>query len=280
MKVKNISYPYPVLGNEDDVDGKFNVDFRHTLGNEKIVLKVKFDLINKTLQDLIGEKKATFTVETECNSTFYRTSLLTYQYEDGLEIDTAKCRDRVVVKFYIRACEQLPGYEISNCNPDYKGMTFDLDKGSILAVGGQSSFIAEKGFDPLRPVVSSFVAVKEGPFEEGPIAVDWGDDDRILIKLSKKDWAKYQTLKGRLWISPIIHSSIVFPVLAEAIRRAYADDEDIEITRWCGRLKTIIEQKSLSWDDPFISAQEILQNPLTRSLVNIEAQEFQEEENF
>lgn len=272
MKVKNISYPYPVLGNEDDVDGRFVPSFRHILGNEKIILKVKFELKNKTLEELIEQKKAMFSIELECNSTFYRASLGTFNYEGNLEIEAAKCRDRVVVKFFIRACQPLSDYSISNCNKDYTDLIFDLNKGDILAVGGQSSFIAEKGFDPLRPIVSAFIAVREGHEDEGPMVVDFGDLNRILIKLAKKDWSRYQGVKGSPWTFPIIHASIVFPVLADAIRRIHEEDEDIESTRWCGRLKTILEQKGLPLDDPFYSAQVILQSPLTRSLITIESQ--------
>lgn len=278
MKVKNISYPYPVLGNEDDIKGEFVPKFNHILGN-KIELKVKFELKNPTIEKLIEEGKAIFSVEVECNSTFFRTSFLSNNYEDSFEIDSPRCRDRVVVKFYVRANQSLVDYSNADSNKDYEGITFDLSKGDVLACGGQSSFIAEKGFDPLRPVVSSFIAVQEGDDKEGPIKVDFWDSNRIFIKLNKQDWNKYQALKGRQWIAPIIHSAIVFPVLAEAIR-LMEFEQDVQGTRWCARLKTIMEQKGLAEDDPFSSAQGILQYPLSRSLINIESQELSGEEEF
>jgi hypothetical protein len=279
MKVKNVSYPYPVLGNEDDVEGAFNINFSHIQGNDKINLIVKIQLKNPTLEKAIEHKKACFFLEIECNSTFYRTSYKSYEYKNIFELDAKKVRDRVTVKFFIRAMENLPNYSIFGCNPDYTGLTFDISKGDVLAVGGVSSFIAEKGFDPLRPIVASFVVVKEGHHDDGEIIPDFSNSNRIIIKLSKKDWSRYRILKGRTWMSPIIHACIVFPVLAEAIRRINLDDPDIEETRWCGRLKTILEQKQLPLDDPFHSAQKILQYPLDRSLTQIESQDLSESDS-
>ena len=62
MKAKNISYPYPVLGNEDDVQGKFDVSFKHALRREEVILKVTFKLGSKTLEKLIKEQAAAYVI--------------------------------------------------------------------------------------------------------------------------------------------------------------------------------------------------------------------------
>ena len=50
MKVRNISYPHPVLNNEDDVQGSFSPRSKHRLGREKIQLTIEFELKNKRLK--------------------------------------------------------------------------------------------------------------------------------------------------------------------------------------------------------------------------------------
>ena len=42
-----------------------------------------------------------------------------------------------------------------DCHEDYKGFEFEVNKGDILAIGGVSSFIADKDFDPLVGFINS-----------------------------------------------------------------------------------------------------------------------------
>lgn len=270
MKVKNISYPHPVLGNEDDVQGAFNVKFFHGLGRDKISLRIKFELKNKTLESLIKEKKAFFAVEIECNSTFYRGAFSTFSQEGNFAINAQKLREHVLAKFFIRAAEPIKNYSIDGCHDDYKGFSFDINKGDVLAIGGATSFIAEKEFDPLKPAVSSFMAIRKGNEPKGPMVVDYGDPEKIIVKLSRNDWEKYQNIKGRQWVAPVLHSSIVLPVLADAVRLVHDNDEDARDTHWFKRLETILEQKNLPMDMPLDAAQHILSAPVSRSLGSIE----------
>ena len=270
MKVKNISYPHPVLGNKDDVSGIFNPGFSHRLGREKISLRTKFELKNKTLENLIKDKKACFFIEAECSNTFYRNSFTTFEYDSEFKVDTERLRENVSIKFFIRAAEQIKNYEIEGSHEDYSGFMFDIDKGDILAFGGITSFIAEKEFDPLKPAISSFMVIREGNETNGPIAVDYEDPEKINIILSKEDWERYQHIKGRQGIPPLLHSSIVLPVLADAIRMIYKNDEDIENTHWSKRIEAILNQKKFTSDFPLISAQLILDSPVNRGFKSLE----------
>lgn len=270
MKVKNISYPHPVLGNNDDVSGSFKSKFYHTLGREKVSLRTEFELENNTLKNMIWEKKAVFSIEVECNNTFYRNSFTTSKYESKFFIDARRLREYVTIKFFVRASERIENYEIEGSHSDYNDFKFDIDKGDILAFGGMISFIAEKEFDPLRPAVSSFMAVREGPEPSGPIAVDYEDPEKIYVILSKKDWGNYQRLKDRQGVASLLHSFVVFPVLVDAIRMIEKEDDIIENTHWAKRIETIITQKNLSLDSPVDTAQRMLDSPVDRSFVSLE----------
>ena len=274
MKVKNISYPYPVLGNEDDIKGSFEVSFHHRLGRNAIQLSVKFKLQNKTLKKLIKEKKAKFTVEIECNTTFFRTMFSTFDYSNQFDLKAEKCRERVTVKFFIRAAQPIKNYQIEECHSDYKEFMkdypIDISKGDVLAVGGVSSFIAEKGYDPLKPKVASFIAIKENPDEnEDYMVVNYNDPNRIIIWLSQKDWKKYYDIKSSKWLPPVLHASIVMPVLAEAIRFIEKNESEVEGFRWYNRIMDLIERDNLSLDDPLTAAQIILKMPVNRCLESI-----------
>lgn len=265
MKAKNISYPYPVLGNDDDVVGKFDASFKHMLKRDNIVLKSRFSLKNKTLENLIKQKKATYTVEIECPSTFYRKLYSTSESEADFTLLSTVVREHVSVGFFVRATERIAKYEVTGCHPDYEGFVFDVGPGDVLALGGYTSFIAEKDFDPMQPAVSSLIAIKQGAKEDGLMEIDYAQD-KIFIKLSHKDHKNYSQIKGRATISGVLHSSIVLPVLADAIRLVENEDDEIKDRHWFRRLQVILRQQDLEGQDAITSAQKILRGPIERCL--------------
>ncbi|MFZ3011404.1 MAG: hypothetical protein WA060_00160 [Minisyncoccia bacterium] len=268
MKAKNISYPYPVLGNDDDVEGKLDASFKHMLKRDNIILKSRFSLKNKTLEKLIKEKKAIYTVEVECPSTFFRKLFSTFEPEADFVLPSTIVREHVSVGFFIRATDNIPKYEIVGCHSDYKGFKFDVGPGDVLALGGFTSFIAEKDFDPMQPAVSSLIAIKQGNNDTGPMEIDYSQD-KIFIKLSHKDHKNYSQIKGQATIAGVLHSSIVLPVLTDAIRLVNENNEETQDRHWFRRLEVILRQQELSDEDPLISSQKILRSPIERCLAGL-----------
>ena len=268
MKAKNISYPYPVLGNDDDVEGKFDASFRHMLRRDNIVLRSRFSLKNRTLEKLISERKAVYTVEVECPSTFYRKLFSTFELEADFMMPSTSVREHVSVGFFIRANETMTKYEVAGCHPDYDGFKFDVGAGDVLAIGGYTSFIAEKDFDPMQPAISSLIAIKKGNKDAGPMEIDYSQD-KIFIKLSRRDHKNYSQIKGQTTIAGVLHSSIVLPVLTDAIRLVEAGDEETQDRHWFRRLEVILRQQSLAGQDPLISAQKVLRAPIERCLAGL-----------
>jgi len=268
MKVNTKSYPHPVLGNEDDLGGFLKVDFRYELSKEEVALNPAFELKNSAIEDLIKKGKASYVTEAECRSTFFRTCFSTRRPSERFLIPAHVVRERVTVGFYICADKDIIGYAPSEPHSDYAGAKFDIEQGDILAVGGFCSFIAEKSFDPLRPPVSSFMSIREGNQHEGPIQIDY-ESDKITIILSKADWKNYLDVREQKLAEGILHSSIVFPVLSDAIYKVCANSEDYENKNWYGRLETILDAKGLRDKEPFEAAQRILENPVTRNFQGI-----------
>jgi hypothetical protein len=267
MKAKNISYPYPVLGNEDDVEGSFDVSFKHVLRRDEVVLNATFKLKNKSLEKLVKEKKAAFTVEVECPGTFFRKSFSTFEHDARFILGSGIVREHVSAAFYVRAITSLPKYKIDGSHPDYEGFSLDIGAGDVLALGGYTSFIAEKDFDPMRPAVSSLIAIKPGSHAVGPMNIDYSQD-KILIKLSELDYKNYGIVvkKNHPGMAGVLHASIVLPVLAEAIKLVHDRDAETQTTHWHKRLEIIVRQQELPADDALLAAQKLLRSPLERCL--------------
>lgn len=270
MKVNAKSYPHPVLGNGDDLGGSFSVELPYELSRDAVVLHPSFSLRNRALEELLKKEKASFVAEVECRSTFFRRSFSVGIKNESISIPAQLLRERVTVGFYVCASQDVKAYAPSDPHPDYEGAVFDVEAGDVLAVGGYSSFIAEKAFDPLRPPVSSFMSIMEGTQHEGPMEIDY-EADKITIILSKADWKSYLGARGQKPVQGILHSAVVLPALVDAIHKVQTNGDDYEHTNWFGRLDAILEAKKLQDKDPFEAAQRILDNPSARSFRGIES---------
>lgn len=263
MKVNAKSYPHPVLGNGDDIKGGFDPEFTYQLGRDEIVLTIGFNLKNAGIASLIKKGRASFVVEVQCPSTFYRASFATRNDVHQINIPPKLLRERVTVGFFICADEAIAKYRPVDCHPDYAGASFDIEVGDMLATGGYSGFLADKDFDPMRPPVFSLIRINVGRHHEGPYDVDYGSE-KITIELSKADWRKYLEISKEKDAIPSLHAAIVLPVLVDAIQKVKNGNGQYENMSWYGRLQTILETKGVDDKEPLEAAQRILDNPSSR----------------
>ena len=268
MKNNLKSYPHPVLGNGDDINGTFAVQFNYGLTREDVSFNSHFELKNKALEELIKNGKATYVLEIECPAVFFRTSIKTGEVLNRFSLSAKRLREKVTVGFYICADDDIPTYKPTECHPDYMDATFEIEKGDILAFGGSCSFIAEKTFDPLRPPVSSLFTITYGACHHGPMQIEY-DSAKIGIILSKSDYQAYNSVRNQTTSQGILHASIVFPVLMDAISQVKANNTDYSDKNWYSRLAAVLDAKKLRDMDPFDSAQKILDNPISRSFSGI-----------
>jgi len=270
MKTNFKSYPHPVLKNGDDINGTFEViKFNYELTKEEIILNSRFELENKALEGLVRSGKASYVLEIECPDAFFRTYAKTNTPIVRVVIPAKRLREKVTVGFYICANEDMSDYKPTECHPDYMGATFEIEEGDVLAIGGSCSFIAEKTFDPLRPPVSSFFTITAGSFHQGPMQIEY-DSAKIGIILSKSDYQEYSNVRNQNASHGILHASIVFPALMDAIYQVKAgNDSEYSKKNWFVRLEKVLEEKKLEDKEPFESAQKILDNPLARSFSGI-----------
>ncbi len=267
MKVNAKSYPYPVLGNEDDIDGVFDVEFHYELSKNEVALHVSFKVRNETIEKLISVGKASYVIETECPATFYRKSFSTKNAEERVSIPAKLLREKVTVGFFICSDTDVKDYMPSKSNPDYGNISFEIEKGDVLATGGHSTFIAEKTFDPLKPPLGSLFTVTMGSHFDGPMEIDYSYD-KITLILSKEDYKNYQEIKNQKITQNTLHSSLVFPVLVDAIYQINNGD-DFSDMNWYSRLDTILAEKGLKEKDPLLAAQIILDYPEKRNFQSL-----------
>lgn len=266
MAATSKSYPFPVLGNEDDIKGLFKPVMRYTLEPNVVVIECEFELSNPSIEKLIADENAAYFAQVECGNTFYRRTFVTHEPKLKIEIDAGDLRDRVDVSFCVCAVNDIPSYSPDGIHPDLAGEPTAVEKGDVLADGGTGSFMADKTFDPLKAPVSSFMKIKEANEKSAPMAIDYGGD-QILIKLSKDDYNNY--VYARKYAVSTLHSSLVLPALVDALYVISKDDGTYEGSPWFSRIKQICRERDIDITDPLTAAQRMLGKPVERGLKEV-----------
>lgn len=275
MKINNLSFPHPVLGVGDDVNGNYTVESQIQLGRELITLQISHHLSNKTLEKLISENKAAFNMEVHCQQSVYRKSFLSREKQVTITVPARELLNKVDVSFYINAVSDIPDYQIDGSNEDYKGYSFDIRKGDILAVYDSICFIAAKDWQAFM-AVTSFMEIEPYDKEEGPMLFKL-TQNKVVVQMCQNDYKKFNKFRTAHFLNPIFHSSVVLPALMYALSMMTANKGEFSSAGWHQNLMWRLEHEENltkydienSADIPQI-AQAILMNPITRSLTGME----------
>ncbi|HZS56884.1 MAG TPA: hypothetical protein VFA65_20935 [Bryobacteraceae bacterium] len=271
MKLSQRSYPHPVVGNRDDVPGAaFQAALEMNADKQNIYVDIASQCSSSTINQLLAAGSAKHVLHIECSNTLFRRA---FDLPDGtsrVAIPSENLNDAVEINAFVRATRDIPGYAVEGAHPDYSGVTFQVREGDILAVGEGRVFHVESSFDSLRRI-GSIMQVEEST-EDGdlPMKVDF-NGDKIRIILSKSDFKDYKLLKAQESIAAALTSTIVFPVLVEALhfwRSGEAGGEEDSL-RWMRALRGRIIALDLEAEtDNLILAQKLLELPLRRALVS------------
>jgi hypothetical protein len=270
MRLSSRSYPHPVVGNRDDVPGAaFQATVEMTTDKATVYLDVTVNCSSATINRLVKDEHARFVLHVECSNTLFRRA---YEFKNSSHrcaIPADNLNDSVEVNVFARATRNISGYRVDKAHPDYGRAKFDIIKGDILAVGEGQVFQVESGFDSLGRI-GSIMHVAPAP-EEGdlPMTADF-IGDKIVVYLSKKDFADYHYLKQYESLAVPLTTAIVVPVLIEALHELQRDDaEEDDDRRWVRVLRRRLDDLSLKLDgDPLTLVQEILELPVKRSLAS------------
>ncbi len=270
MKVNNLSFPYPILGSNDDVAGSYKIDGPYiSRSPEKIKLTLSHVLRNHDIQQYVDTGSAEFMVELSCSKTFFRKAYFSSTPDHAIEIPESHLRDQVVVSFYIVARTDINGYLPKTAHSDYAGHSFALKKGDLLAYAGNTQFSALKQWLSSN-AVGNFMEIIDGEFQNGPMKIDL-NSEKISIQLSTTDYDKYSLLgSGRF--DHIFHSAIVLPALMFALSQFIEAKDQFEGRAWAAVIEDRMQNDSklnkINWipENVPLIAQEILDNPFNRTL--------------
>lgn len=274
MKYKDVSLPYPVLGIHDDVfplleDGcvqmddpiKTAVDYR---------FGITLDQRNEDITRLVSDGLAEYACEVTCRDTFLRRCWHSPSPRLEISIDRKEVSGHIDFQCFIAAKVDIPGYTNSEFNEDYRGFSFDLEVGDLLAVFPQAWWNTEIKFDKLF-AAGSFMQIVEAA--EG-IDKTWFnlDEQRILIEMPRDLFEQYQRVGNSF--PEVIHSSLVHNALVYALSNLGEYHEKGKL--WADSLMARMEDPLLQQYDLSDMAQIykvadlMLQDPYKRLLDSLE----------
>lgn len=270
MKISNISFPYPVLGVNDDVLPKLPNDCvvaKADKSESDYILTVTLNYDNRDIKCIVQEGKAQYCCECECQKTLFRKCFKSSEPTMEIKIPRKSVLGRVSINFYVAVTKEIKGYSNSGFNDDYEGMTFDMEPGDILAAFPETHYDTDIAYEKLQ-AAGSFMVIREGENKED-IFFDLSDE-KIQILMPQSYYKAYSdpSVEGA---APIIHSSIVLNALTYALTQLFSNEDEYKQKRWAKtiyyRLKTEDEFKNFSTDsclDAPIIAQRFLKDPYMR----------------
>ena len=272
MKFNNISFPHPVLGIADSIQG--DIDFTDEVISEKGAYKIKFELTqnNNDINRLLNEDKAEYFCEVTCTNTLFRETFTSSNNSILFELPKKKVKGKVEFTCLLISKIAIPNYTNTDAHSDYSGFDFDIDKGDVLAVFGKSSFNADIRYERLK-AVSQILVVK--PTKDFDVVNVNLEEPKITVEIPEED---YENFAGNYSDDekyiPVFHSSFVLNALLVALYNIKKHQERF----WAEAIMYRIENEketfqNLSIDEPINVpeiAQRLLGNPLRRLLTGID----------
>lgn len=266
--MSNKSLPYPVLGQSDDIMPGLDADCVKMSFPEKSVSEYKFSVQlcqnNNKISKLISEGKAEYACEINCSGTFFRRYICSCSPNFDITLNRKDVKGHIDFDFFVVATQSIPKYTNEGFNEDYKGFSFDLEKGDFLVQFGKINWNADIKYDKLY-AAGSFMQIRDAGDNIDRIAFNL-EEDVILIEMPHERFVQYQKI-GRT-CSDAIHSSIVHSALVYAL--CNMESYQGKGKRWVDCLEFKLNEMKVSVDEfqdvkrAFEIADELLQDPYKR----------------
>lgn len=138
MFAEGYSFPHPVLGNEDDVTGEFNISLEVTRTDDRKIIFENFTsgITNSYIQSLIDSGDASCFVKVHCSSTFKTWMLET---KGKIEIDENDVANKIEVQVLVITQKEISNYSHTSFNAQYGTEVFSLNTNEVIAISGKET---------------------------------------------------------------------------------------------------------------------------------------------
>ena len=283
MDIRYKMYPYPVLAYFlDDYKDKHAFDVKITQVKDGFDTKLVFEatLTNKELLGLVRSGKASFVYHLECSQTGFRKVIRTDKFSLPYVLSNHEVKNIVQICPFIVATKDITSYSSTDFDDDYKGMTFDIEEGCVLAVGQQVDADVSDSIDDLANTPSIFSIVQNTDEAIKEMKVD-GNGDKIVIQLPFNDYYSYKSLSQNPKIETVLNELTIVPAMVFVIEEMKRWDSE-EMNRreidcgWFRSIKHVLSKEfncdvesGLSGMDSMELAQKLIGSPLPSAFAEL-----------
>jgi hypothetical protein len=280
-------FPHPVLDptGKDYPDCGFQAATIVEQTPDAFSIDVAFDVGSRSIEGLVSKGRAQYALQIHCPRTAFRRSFVSTKRSWDVDIPEAFLRDTFSVTPLIVSTADF-SYRSNEFASIFRGLTFEIRRGYVLAVGPTLEYPAEKDIDDLNRLGAIFQIIRNKKKNAAFVEYDF-ESQKILVLLPPDQFARYELYRNRGPYADLFVTTLILPGLTLALdymRTQSADgseaDSDASLPRWQRALGRRLEQLGLSeWDsaDSFTVAQKLLENPVRRAFAAIDERESREE---
>lgn len=274
MAHKSVSFPHPVLGNRDDMEGELEILETSSFALESEVVRISLDihLEQPDLRSKLASGEALWIVTVDCQRTVLLCGYIVDHAEgpDGqphleIEIGRGDIADKVTFLVEIIAADTLKDYSSGSFHADYANFDFQIDPAQILGQSAPAVIQVDQDWDPLNPPTSSFLRIDRAS-DDLPRKIHVAfDSDEIIVTVNGKLFDSIEQLPAMIRETFAI-STVVMPALVHVLTQTGATWQEgpdsraeLEQLRWFGGIRSKLEALRIVDADPVEQAYRILE---------------------
>ena len=272
MKLNNRLFPYPILSPyfNDYKEVDFEADIDVLQNPNHIQLKISVRLTEPYIKKMVEDGLIEYVLQLECSMTSYRESIRFSDDSFEYRVPEDLIEDKLSIRVFMVATQELEDYEPSNLVDDYDGLKFDLDQFSIIGIASYRTVKIEKEKNQIKNVASIFSIVKKMSNKKKDFQFEL-NGDRIRIEVPEEYLEKYNILNRNPNNKYALMSIIIAPVFIKVLDMVKSDSEETySMFKWHSALLHLMDKKKLSLEeDSYVIMQKLLENPFGEALVNL-----------
>lgn len=166
MKIDNVSFPYPVLGINDDVTPTLDDMDRDSVvitidesNQSSYTFNIELYFENEGIKDYIKKGKAEYVVDINCPSTLYRRCISSVENELSIIIPSVELHGKLTFQCFVVAKYAIDNYEIEGLNVDYEDHVIRLRKGDLMVAFPEYDYVLKADLRNMKNP-ASFMTIK------------------------------------------------------------------------------------------------------------------------
>ena len=270
-------FTYPVLA-EDRDDYKACKFFAKAEAHSSadaagnLVFEVNLSTDCAELNRLIAVGDAEYLLHVECPTTIYREIFTHAVGNFTCKIPLSRVKDKLYLAAFIVLRRAVKDFSCEDWNDDFDGLSFDLQRGSILAYKNFETLTLVEDpnlFKNVGSIFSIYRKIDDAPFEFNLTP------QKIKIGLNSKDYALYRRYYENPMLQPILNALIILPALVAVFEEFKHDAQEHESDAWFAALKAVYKRQKVDFnqllaeEDSLTLAQEVMGLPITKALESI-----------